>query len=374
MKHRLQLNPALVAAFVCALLWFALWLIPFRPVPPQTTHPSARPPIAVLPAGTESTSELQSPALFALPSKRGFSGEFPESHMNLLIPSSGTDTNIPLPESGIRPSGEPEELSRYLTRSPAERTSPDQISLQEAMPELKADLPVPGARPLTPVPQPERIALFLSPEIQNRADEPPQLNVSGSLPPFVRIHLGIRPDGTVDQVLFDTPVENEALAALRSARRRDAIRTPPSVVDMRVRGVKIEGASRTPVPCANCASNRPPAAQTAGSTFVSRREEIPDDCGSASSFCDSAGADAGRPVRGGVDIRPENLPAEETERRNHLPLRRLPTNLHQHSSHPPRPLPKMRKTKRLRQAAIILIINTEVYQLRLFDFYLSINF
>ena len=102
------------------------------------------------------------------------------------------------------------------------------------MPQLKRDLPAPGARPTAIIQQPDRIALFLSPELQARADEPPQLTVSGILPASVRIHLGIRPDGTVDQVLFETPVENEALAgAVRQLRFKPAAVRTDSWLDLR---------------------------------------------------------------------------------------------------------------------------------------------
>lgn len=230
MKRPSHLNPAFAAAIFCALLWFALWLIPFSPEPRQTVRASVRPPAAFLPGAADSMPNLRSPALFALPSEKGFSGTFPESRVNRLIPSGETAAANPFPETPDGPSEEP----RYLSRKPAERASPDETALQEAMPEIKADLPVPGSRPTAPVPQPEGITLFLSPELQKRTEQMPQLTVPGTLPPSVRIYLGIRPDGTVDQVLFDTPVENKALAgAVRKLRFKPAAGRTDSWLDLR---------------------------------------------------------------------------------------------------------------------------------------------
>ena len=232
MKNRLQFSPAMGLALLCALLWFALWLIPFRPAPPQATGTTAPRPAAILPGAAGRMPEIRSPALFALPSKKGFSGAFPDAHIDLLTSSAGTDTNRLLPESVL--SGQPGNLPRYLPRQPIVRQIPDQMALQEAIPELKENLPVPGTRLTFSAPQPQRIALFPSPKLKNRADEPLRLELPGALPPSVRIHLGIRPDGTVDQVLFDTPVENEALAgAIRKLRFKPAAGRTDSWLDLR---------------------------------------------------------------------------------------------------------------------------------------------
>ncbi|MBC8206520.1 MAG: hypothetical protein ISR85_04860 [Kiritimatiellales bacterium] len=218
MKLRLQLTPALVAATVCALLWFAAWLIPFRPTPQREIIPLIRPAVCFWPGGAETIREIRSPSLFALPSEQGFSGNFPESRINLLVPSAGDIPGIAI-KSRITPPEHPAQNESYLMRNPVVRTQPDTVSLLETIPRLTTDLPFPNVRPASIIPQPDRIALFLSPELRARSDAPPQLAVPGELPASVRIHLSIRPDGTVDQALFETPVQNDALAgAIRQLR------------------------------------------------------------------------------------------------------------------------------------------------------------
>ncbi|HKL22500.1 MAG TPA: hypothetical protein VJ904_11890 [Tichowtungia sp.] len=232
MKPSPQLTPAFAAAVFCALLWFALWLIPFRPATPQTARTAVPRPAGILPGAADRTPEVRSPVLFALPAEKGFSGTFPQAHINGLISPGETNTIRPLPDPGLteHPAGRP----RYLPRTPVERKVPDQVALQEAIPEIKQDLPAPGTRSTFSVPQPERIALFLSPELQKRTDKPLTLDLPGTLPPSVRIHLGIRPDGTVDQVLFDQPVENKALAgAIRKLRFTPAAGRTDSWLDLR---------------------------------------------------------------------------------------------------------------------------------------------
>jgi len=234
-KHRLQFNPTMGIALVCALLWFALWLVPFHPAPLHENRPPARPSTAFRPDGVKTFRRLRSPALFALPSEQGFSGDFPKDRINLFVPANGTNNvDNTLPETRISSSTQPDNQPFYLPRSPVERAEPDQISLQEPMPQPKMDLPAPGAHPTAIILQPDRIALFLSPELLARVDAPPQLTVPGILPTSVRIHLGIRPDGTVDQVLFETPVENEALAGtVRQLRFKPAAVRTDSWLDLR---------------------------------------------------------------------------------------------------------------------------------------------
>lgn len=222
MKFRLQLSPAFAGATACALLWFAVWLIPFRPAARGKMTPPVRPAVCLWPGGAETIREIRSPSRFALPSEQGFSGTFPAARINLLVPSAGTEM-----KSRINPPDNPAQDNSYLPRDPIARTQPDPISLLEKIPRLTTDLPMPTVLPASIIPQPPRIALFLSPELQTRSDEPPQLTVPGDLPTSVRIHLGIRPDGTVDQALFETPVQNDALAgAIRRLRfKPDAGRT-----------------------------------------------------------------------------------------------------------------------------------------------------
>ena len=211
MKLRLQFNPVFGAATVCALLWFAVWLVPFQPTHQREIIPPIRPVVRFWPAGAEAIREIRSPSLFALPSEQGFSGNFPESRINLLVPTAG-DTPGTAMNSRISPTDPSAQNESYLPRNPVAQTQPDPISLLETIPSLTTDLPLPNVRPASIIPQPDRISLFLSPELQARSDKAPQLTIPGELPASVRIHLSIRPDGTVDQALFESPVQNDALA------------------------------------------------------------------------------------------------------------------------------------------------------------------
>lgn len=226
MKSRLQITSAFAGPLVCALLWFALWLVPFHPTPMRDIRPALCFPVTFQPNAAESLRDLRSPSLFALPSAHGFSGIFPEPHNALITPSTVTDGN--------NKPNRIESQNLYLPRKPKDRKTPDQVSLQEAVPPMKRELPIPAPPPRSPVPQSKGISLFLSPELQARTDNPPQLRVPGTLPDSVRIHLGIRPDGTVDQVLFETPVENRALAgALRRLHFKPAAERTDGWLDLR---------------------------------------------------------------------------------------------------------------------------------------------
>jgi len=216
-KQRLQLSPALTAAILCALLWFAFWLIAFHPRPIRKITATVYPAAIFLPAGAEDIREIRSPTLFALPSEQGFSGTFPESHVNLKLSLD-----------------QPDQPKFYLPREPADRTPPTQISLLETVPPLQSQLPAPGATHTGSAPRPERIALFFSPSLQVRMPDPVELDLSGTLPPSVRIHLTIRPNGTVEQALFETPVENSTLAgAVRKLRFAPAAEQTSGWLDIR---------------------------------------------------------------------------------------------------------------------------------------------
>lgn len=198
MKTRLKISPALGAALLCAILWFAFWLTAFTIQPLIKTIPQRHPTATYLPAGAENTRELLAPTLFALPSAQGFSGVFPETRVHM-------DLSLNQPEQAPQP-------EFYLQYEPTPRTEPDQVSLIETAPIPRAALPAPGTDPIQTAPRPGRIALFLSPELQPRTTEPMHLSISGELPSSVRVSLSVQPDGTVDQAFFETPIENAALA------------------------------------------------------------------------------------------------------------------------------------------------------------------
>lgn len=183
---------------VCAALWFALWLTAFEVQPIRKMLPPTYPAATFLPVGAEKIRKFLTPSLFALPAEQGFSGVFPESrvHMELSLDQ-------------LEPT---EQTEFYLPHKPVKRAEPDQASLMEVTPIPRSGLPAPGTARIKAAPYPGRIALFLSRELQSRANGPMQLALTGELPTSVRVHIRIQPDGTVDRTLFETPVENKALA------------------------------------------------------------------------------------------------------------------------------------------------------------------
>ncbi len=195
MKFRVQFTPALTVALVCSLAWFALWLTAFQPMPEPLVEFAQQPPAAFCPATDKTLHSLQAPTLFALPSKEGFSGTFPERQVNVELSLE-----------------RPRQPDTWLSRQPAAAPAPDQTQLIESIPLPQNKLPAPGVVRTTVIRQPEPIALFFSPELQSRATEIKSINGIEILPvASVRIQLTVRPDGRVAHAFFEKPMENTAL-------------------------------------------------------------------------------------------------------------------------------------------------------------------
>lgn len=204
MKSRIQFSPALTLAFLCSLAWFALWLSAFQPALEPPFQPVHLPPVALHPRPEGVLRTLQSPTLFARPSAEGFSGTFPENRVDLSLSLE-----------------RPHQPETYLDRRPAAAPAPDRTQLMiETIPLPQSDLPAPGAPRTAVERRPERIELFFSAELQTRASETgPLKEIEDLSTASLRIHLTVRPDGTVAHAFFDTPAEQPALlSAIRRIR------------------------------------------------------------------------------------------------------------------------------------------------------------
>ena len=193
-------NRAFWLAFVCTLAWFALWLSAFRPVLELPVEPARYPTAAFCPAANE---PLQSPTLFALPSEQGFSGVFPARSVNVTLSLE-----------------RPPQPQTYLARQPTAAPAPDQTQLIESIPLPQNKLLAPGATRTVVIRQPEPIILFFSPNLQPRVNETTFPNEIKSLPAAsVRIHLNVRPDGSIAHAFFESPVDSSTLlSAVRKLR------------------------------------------------------------------------------------------------------------------------------------------------------------
>ena len=203
MKFRVQFTPTLMVAIVCALAWFALWLLAFRPVPEPAHTPEPRLAAAVFSATDETLSPFRAPTLFALPSEQGFSGTFPEDRID------------------IRPSLEqPRQMETYLPRQPTDTPAPNPTQLTENIPLPESELPTPGATRTTVIRHPEKIAFFFSPELASRAAEiEPPAEITALPSASIRIRLAVRPVGSVAHAFFETPTEHPPLlSAIRKLR------------------------------------------------------------------------------------------------------------------------------------------------------------
>jgi hypothetical protein len=207
-----------MVALVCSLVWFALWLSAFRPVEERPYVPSFSPPVALCPTPGNALHLLQAPTLFALPSEQGFSGIFPERHID-----------VPLSLE------QPRQPKTYLSRQPTAAAPPDQAKLIERIPLLQSTLPVPGEQRTIATRHPDRITLFFSPELQPRATETGTLNEIEDLPvASIRIHLTVQPNGKVAHAFFATPIEQPALLrAVRTLRFSPASEKTDGWLDIR---------------------------------------------------------------------------------------------------------------------------------------------
>jgi hypothetical protein len=217
-KIRIQFTPELTAALLCAAGWFAFWLTAFRPAPLGQVVESAHPELTRLIADDATLRKLKAPTLFALPSGEGFSGSFLENRVDLHL-------SLEKPSSPVR----------YLPHENTAASGVDRALLTEKTALPQSALPVPGATPQEAVRPAAGTRLFLSPELKSRAGEALQLNIAAAgLPETVRVNLTIRPDGTVEHALFETPVTNAALlSAVRQLHFKPATEQTESWIDIR---------------------------------------------------------------------------------------------------------------------------------------------
>jgi len=218
-KPAIQLCTTIGAAFICALLWFSFWFTAFNHPSAEKTPRPNYPRAAIWTRTAPNTiQDLRAPTRFAFPSKEGFSGNFPESHVRLKLSAD-----------------QPKQPQIYLQTNPFPRKRPEQPQLYETVSLPHAQLTTPATTQPLIIPQPERISLFFSPELAARIDRPMQLLLSNDIPQSIRIHLNIQPDGTVSQALFDTPVKNNQLAgAVRQLRFAPALTASDGWMDIRL--------------------------------------------------------------------------------------------------------------------------------------------
>lgn len=218
MKITIQFTPALTAALLCAAVWFAFWMLAFRPVPLRPPIPSVHPEATRLVTDDETMRKLKAPTLFALPSGEGFSGQFLETRVDLRL-------TLEKPASPVR----------FLAQENIAAPGVNQALLTSETDIPPGALPAPGSAPRTEIRPAEGTLLFLSPELKLRAAETLQLNIPGKgLPETVRVNLTVRPDGTVEHALFDTPATNAVLlSAVRQLRFKPAAEKTEGWIDIR---------------------------------------------------------------------------------------------------------------------------------------------
>ena len=219
MKITVQLTPALTAALLCSAVWFSFWMLAFRPAVLRPPIPSVHPEATRLVTDDETLRKLKAPTLFALPSGEGFSGQFLENRVDLrlTLEKSSSPVRFLAPENIAAPG-----VNRALLTS------------ETALP--PGALPAPeSAAPRTEPRLAEGTRLFLSPELKLRAAETLQMNIAGKgLPETVRINLTVRPDGTVEHALFDSPATNAfLLSAVRQLRFKPAAEKTEGWIDIR---------------------------------------------------------------------------------------------------------------------------------------------
>lgn len=202
-RPQIQWTPTLIAALLCAVLWFALWLVPFKPAPPASPSQPPVPDVIQLDAARQPIRVLRDPTLFSLPSSHGFSGDFPGPRVELSLALE-----------------KPKDPVRFLPLPPTDPPKIDPQALSEENPRPPRALPGPDRTVYPKKSPPEAGRLFLSPELEARTDNILRVDSAlTGLPETVYAWLSIRADGTVEQVIFQTPIENPALLSeLRQLR------------------------------------------------------------------------------------------------------------------------------------------------------------
>ena len=215
MKPPLQITRPLGIALGAATLWVAFWLVAFRPVTP--TRPVVRRPIARLSvARLSDIPDFIDPALFALPSRQGFSGDFPADRLNSGPRFTSPEQQQYFLEAGVIREGDPNPAPLYHTVRP-----------------VQTELPRPNAADAAPA-LPPGLHLSVSPELSDRATATALPELSGDLPAYARVHIRVEPNGTVSRCFFDTPPPTDALpAAVRSLRFAPAPHPVDSWIEIR---------------------------------------------------------------------------------------------------------------------------------------------
>ncbi len=192
-------------ATVCAIAWFAFWLSAFQPSSNTAPQPKTQRSATLCSSTDPTLNTLQSPTLFALPSKQGFSGTFPADQVDVTLSLE-----------------RPHQPETYLTHQPVAAPIPDQTQLIESIPRSESELPPPKKNRTTNTRKPENIAFFFSPELAARATNIKPPKKLYTLPQTtVRIHLSIRPNGTVKHAFFENPTKQPALLSTIRGLRFD---------------------------------------------------------------------------------------------------------------------------------------------------------
>ena len=219
MKKRLQFNSTLPLALLCSLGWFALFVFAFEPAEAPQPVWTSIPLIQRIQPIDPMLSELQKPTLFAQPSEEGFSGIFPEKTLQRPL--------------SFKPA---RRQTAYLSRRPAPAPLPDQGNLIQRVSLPQNELPAPDYESTTVLRTPRETDLFFSPTLlpripQSFAFEPPKTSAALS----IRVHLTVRPDGTIAHVFLDSATDQPTLlSAIRKIRLAPAPETTEGWMDLRI--------------------------------------------------------------------------------------------------------------------------------------------
>ncbi|QHI68161.1 hypothetical protein [Tichowtungia aerotolerans] len=220
MKFSVQFTPALGGALICTLLWYAFWLVAFQPNADHPVLSAVQGNASLQMANASQIPDFSNPTLFALPSQQGFSEGFPSDRVSLTLRfDSPKQPLFDLPPGDIR------------------KGDPNPAPLMEAVAAPGSKIHLPGSTRIVRVRQGQRVELFLSPELRTRMDQPPEIDPPGELPESVRVHLNVRPNGTVANIFFDTPVQNPHLiAAVMRLRFAPASKQTTGWLELRCKG------------------------------------------------------------------------------------------------------------------------------------------
>lgn len=218
MKNKLHSHLVILAAFLGAAGWFALWLLAFDPAPVTTAEPKPVPAAIRLLESKNIVRPIQSSRVFAAPSAEGFGQGFLGTRIEMR----------PILES-------PVASSHFLPRHTFETPPLDRSKLREQIITEKQNLPVPGAteKPVRPAPAP--VEFFFDPVLQPRVPVNLALDVTPAqqLQTF-RIRLTIESNGRVSRAFFDTPAPQNILLAVRALQFKPAANVDEGWLELRL--------------------------------------------------------------------------------------------------------------------------------------------